>query len=99
VEALAIGNYNNVPLFEGSDDFKLPTPDLALFRSGIFKNAGKLMAHSAINTNVAFVGMHPVVSNVIFGGSINHNYPLTDIDVPDETIRSIIKKVYNHNHS
>jgi hypothetical protein len=90
VEALANGKYNDIALFEGVDDFKLPTPDLSLLRSGTFIKVGKLMAHAAINTNVAFVGIHPIVSNVIFGGSITHEWPFTKTDVPDITIRDLI---------
>jgi hypothetical protein len=96
VESLSTEQYDGVQLFEGVDGLKLPTPDFTLFRSGIFKNVGKLMAHSAINTNVAFVGLHPIVSNVLFGGSINHQWPFTEKDVPDTTMQQIIIMVCNH---
>jgi hypothetical protein len=95
VDALATETYRNIAIFEGVEDFKLPTPDLSLLRMGIFKNVGKLMAHSAIHTNVAFVGIHPAVSVSIFGGSINHNWPFTEIDVPDITMQDLILRVCN----
>jgi hypothetical protein len=83
----------DIALFEGVEDFKLPVLDLALLRLGKFKNVGKLLAHSAVHTNVAFIGIHPVVSVSIFGGSINHNWPFTETDVPDITMRDLILRV------
>lgn len=82
----------NKPLFEGETDHKLPSCDAVLLRCGIFKAVGKFMAHSAVHTGIAFVGLSEAAAEYILTENVDSDtpLPLSLEDLPDSHIREAV---------
>ena len=66
-EALTAGD-GSYPLFEGTEDHKLPTPNPFLQQCGMYVAVGKFTAHSILHGGPGLHGLSPVFKNYIISG-------------------------------
>lgn len=82
-------------LFEGEEDHKLPVTDSTLLRGGLFRMAGKFIAHSIIHTGIGLVGISPAAIEYLTIQDIDEDTPLTITinDIADMDLRRAIQCV------
>jgi hypothetical protein len=96
MRALSIGKFMlQSPIFEGEDDHRIPNTDAVLIRSNVFSLVGKFMAHSALHTGIAFVGLaKPVFQYILTDKSLSESgLQIVIEDVADAEIREALKNV------
>ena len=96
MQALYAGKYNGqLPYFEGSQDYKLPSADPILLRSGVFNLIGRFMLHSAIHMGLAFVGMSNAIVEYLMLDTVGPDTPIniTINDLPDHEVRIAVQAV------
>ena len=93
--ALCNEKYDFKPLFEGEADHRLPSCDAMLLRSGVFKMVGRFMAHSALHTGIAFIGLSEAAAEYLITDPVDSDspLPLSIDDIADAEIRTAIALV------
>jgi len=89
-------NYNNVPLFEGEVDHKIPSPDIILLRDGIFDIIGQFIGYACLHTGLGFIGLSSAVVSYLTAEEIDHttSFPISLQDIPDFDVRQLLIAVH-----
>jgi hypothetical protein len=97
MSSLSCGKFNNIPIFEGEENFRVPCSNGVLLRSGIYSNVGRFMTHAALHTGTAFIGLSRAISEYLLADEVGPDTPFNMgvQDVPDEEAREVIELVCN----
>ena len=90
-EALTAGD-GSYPLFEGTEDHKLPTPNPFLQQCGIYVAVGKFIAHSILHGGPGLHGLSPVFKNYVISGETSGLTPVPE-DIPDPELSALVMEV------
>ena len=90
-EALTAGD-GSYPLFEGTEDHKLPTPNPFLQQCRMYVAVGKFIAHSILHGGPGLHGLSPVFKNYVISGETSGLTPVPE-DIPDPELSALVMEV------
>ena len=90
-EALTAGD-GSYPLFECTEDHKLPTPNPFLQQCGMYVAVGKFIAHSILHGGQGLHGLSPVFKNYVISGETSDLTPVPE-DIPDPELSALVMEV------
>ena len=80
------------PLFEGTEDHKLPTPNPFLQQCGMYVAVGKFIVHSILRGGPGLHGLSPVFKNYVISGETSGLTPVPE-DIPDPELSALLMEV------